>query len=75
MSKKDFQNVATILGRSLAQAWIDGGEDRRTDFYDRAYRPIVEMMIREYPRFDPLRFAGFVGAIETAHIAKLRETA
>jgi hypothetical protein len=69
MSHKDYEMIGAIVAGTLVRATQIGGEELRTEIYDVLYRPLVIELQKDNERFDNLRFAGFVGAIELAGIS------
>lgn len=57
MTRKDYNTLSDLLGKSFALAAKQGGEPARTIVYDCVYRPLVEMLADENPNFDMTRFS------------------
>jgi hypothetical protein len=64
MTRKDYVLWAEIVGRTLAAAYLNGGEAARTVVYDSLYADAVALFAMDNPRFDRLRFAEAVAKAE-----------
>jgi hypothetical protein len=67
MSRRDYVTFAEIIGRSLAAAYMAGGENARTLVYNELYAPTVAYFAEGNPAFDQLKFAHAVAEREHAH--------
>jgi hypothetical protein len=72
MTRKHYVPLARIAGETLAVAYLQGGEDARTEIYDALYRPLVTLLADDNPRFSSLRFAAAVGTAETTAVENAR---
>jgi hypothetical protein len=70
MTRKHYVPLARIAGETLATAYLQGGEDARTEIYDALYRPLVTLLADDNPRYSSLRFAEAVGRAEADYIAR-----
>lgn len=66
MSRKDYVQLAEIVGSTLAAAHEYGGEAARTAVYGQLYGAMVSMLKTDNPAFDQHRFSFAVAKAEQA---------
>ena len=74
MSRKDYVQLADIIGRTLGAAWHHGGEDARTAVYGELYDGTVALLASDNPAFDRHRFSFAVGKAEQSYAMDRAET-
>lgn len=64
MTRKHYIELASIVGNTLREVTIVGGEDAREAVYDKLYNPLCTMLKQDNPNFDRLRFSAAVATAE-----------